>query len=79
MTGGLGCDLVLQRRVPSYRPATGYMSAGKQYFAWLAAVPEGKISGTISTDKVTREVTGSGYHDHNWGNVSPAALFDGWW
>jgi predicted secreted hydrolase len=55
------------------------MSAGKQYFAWLAAVPEGKISGTISTDKVTREVTGSGYHDHNWGNVSPAALFDGWW
>ena len=78
-TGGLGCDLVLQRRVPSYRPATGYMSAGKQYFAWLAAVPEGKISGTITTDKVTREVTGSGYHDHNWGNVSPAALFDGWW
>jgi len=78
-TGGLGCDLILQRRVPSYRPATGYMSAGKQYFAWLAAVPEGKISGTITVDKVTRQVTGSGYHDHNWGNVSPAALFDGWW
>jgi len=78
-TGGLGCDLVLHRRVPSYRPATGYMSAGKHYFAWLAAVPEGKVSGTITVDKVTREVSGSGYHDHNWGNVSPAALFDGWW
>ena len=78
-TGGLGCDLVLHRRVPSYRPATGYMSAGKQYFAWLAAVPEGKVSGTITVDQVTREVSGSGYHDHNWGNVSPAALFDGWW
>jgi hypothetical protein len=78
-TGGLGCDLVLHRRVPSFRPATGYMSAGKQYFAWLAAVPEGKISGTITADKVTRQVTGSGYHDHNWGNLSPAALFDGWW
>jgi len=25
---------------------------------------------------VTRQVTGSGYHDHNWGNVSPANLFD---
>jgi hypothetical protein len=24
-------------------------------------------------------VTGSGYHDHNWGNVSPADIFDGWW
>ncbi|MDB5874805.1 MAG: hypothetical protein JWQ07_4247 [Ramlibacter sp.] len=78
-TGGLGGDLVLRRTAPSYRPATGYMSAGKHYFAWLAAVPEGKLTGTITVDKVTRQVTGSGYHDHNWGNVSPAALFDGWW
>ncbi len=78
-TGGLGCDLVLQRRVPSFRPATGHMVVGKRYFAWLAAVPEGKVSGTVTVDKVTREVAGSGYHDHNWGNVSPAALFDGWW
>ncbi len=78
-TGGLGCDLLLKRRVPSFRPATGHMAAGKRYFAWLAAVPEGKVDGTITVDKVTREVAGSGYHDHNWGNVSPAALFDGWW
>jgi hypothetical protein len=28
---------------------------------------------------VTRQVTGSGYHDHNWGNVAPANLFDNWW
>jgi len=28
---------------------------------------------------VTRDVTGSGYHDHSWGNVSPADLFDTWW
>jgi hypothetical protein len=33
----------------------------------------------LTTDKVTRQVSGSGYHDHNWGNVSPAAMFDGWW
>jgi hypothetical protein len=78
-TGGLGCDLTLRRRVPSYRPATGHIAAGDKFFAWLVAVPEGEIRGTLTADDVTRTVTGSGYHDHNWGNVSPADIFDGWW
>jgi hypothetical protein len=78
-TGGVGCDLTLRRRVASYRPATGYIEAGRQFFAWLVAVPEGAVTGAITADGVTREVTGSGYHDHNWGNVSPAKLFDNWW
>ena len=78
-TGGLGCDLTLRRRVASYRPATGYIEAGDQFFAWLVAVPEGAVTGTLTADGVTRQVTGSGYHDHNWGNVSPAKLFDNWW
>jgi hypothetical protein len=78
-TGGVGCDLTLRRRVASYRPATGYIEAGQRFFAWLVAVPEGAITGTLTADGVTRQVTGSGYHDHNWGNVSPAKLFDNWW
>ena len=78
-TGGVGCDLVLRRRVPSYRPATGHIVAGDKYFAWFVAVPEGAISGNLTTDGVTRRVGGSGYHDHNLGNVSPADLFDEWW
>ena len=78
-TGGVGCDLTLRRRVASYRPATGYIEAGKQYFAWLVAVPEGAVTGTLTANGVTRQVTGSGYHDHNWGNISPAKLFDSWW
>jgi hypothetical protein len=78
-TGGVGCDLALRRRVASYRPATGYIKAGEKFFAWFVAVPEGAVSGTLTADGVTRRVTGSGYHDHNWGNVSPADLFDNWW
>lgn len=50
-----------------------------RFFAWLVAVPEGAVTGTVSADGWTREVRGSGYHDHNWGNVSPADLFDSWW
>jgi hypothetical protein len=78
-TNGLGCDLTLRRRVASYRPGTGYIEAGKQFFAWLVPVPEGAVTGTLTADGVTRQVTGSGYHDHNWGNISPAKLFDSWW
>src|ERR1700722_2896890 len=78
-TGGVGCDLTLRRRVASYRPATGYIKAGDRFFAWLVAVPEGSVPGTLTADGATRQVTGSGYHDHNWGNVSPAKLFDNWW
>ena len=78
-TGGVGCDLTLRRQVASWRPATGYIEAGRQFFAWLVAAPEGAVTGTLTADGVTRPVTGSGYHDHNWGNVSPAKLFDNWW
>lgn len=78
-TGGVGCDLALRRRGASYRPATGYIKAGDSFFAWLVAVPEGAVTGTLTADGATRQVTGSGYHDHNWGNVSPADLFDNWW
>ncbi|HTX49413.1 MAG TPA: hypothetical protein VME40_08485, partial [Caulobacteraceae bacterium] len=53
-TGGVGCDLTLRRRVVSYRPATGYIEAGDKYFAWLVAVPEGAVAGTLTADGVTR-------------------------
>jgi hypothetical protein len=59
-TGGVGCDLALHRRVASWRPATGYIKAGDSFFAWLVAVPEGAVTGTMTADGVTRQVTGSG-------------------
>jgi hypothetical protein len=76
---GLGCDLVLERYIPSYRPATGHFSAGEKFFAWIVAVPDGKVSGTITVDKNTMKVAGSGYHDHNWGNTGVDNLFASWW
>ncbi len=40
----LGVDLVLKRRVPSFRAATGQLSSGPAYFAWLNAVPSGTVA-----------------------------------
>lgn len=76
---GVGCDLVLERRVKSYRPGTGFMGSGEEFFAWVVAVPEGEISGTVTVDGKTDTFRGSGYHDHNWGNVAPWDLMRNWW
>jgi len=78
-TKGMGIDLRLRATVPPWRPASGIISAGDSYFAWLAAVPSGEVTGSLTLDGVTRAVRGEGYHDHNWGNTSPAFLMDWWW
>ncbi|MFM2421450.1 MAG: hypothetical protein RL385_6173 [Pseudomonadota bacterium] len=76
---GLGCNLTLTRRVPSYRPGTGRFGSGEDFFAWVVPVPEGALSGTVTFDGKTVPFSGSGYHDHNWGNVPPNTLMRNWW
>lgn len=78
-TGGLGVDLRLHSTVGAWRPASGVIADGEATFAWLAAVPEGEVTGTLTMDGSARKVRGRGYHDHNWGNISPAVLMDSWW
>ncbi|MFV0318702.1 MAG: lipocalin-like domain-containing protein [Microthrixaceae bacterium] len=78
---GVVADLRLDRASPSWRPGAGltyFDSAHKDYFGWVVPVPYGKVSGTITVDGETREVTGSGYHDHNWGNKVMDAGLDHW-
>ena len=75
----LGVDLVLKRRLPSFRAATGQLSSGPAYFAWLNAVPSGGVTGTITIGGKAMAASGEGYHDHNWGNVPMSDLLDKWW
>ena len=73
-------NLNLRRIVPSYRPGNGYWYFGNnEYFAWFVAVPHGEVTGEFTYGGVTRKVEGTGYHDHNWGNVSFSKLFKNWW
>lgn len=76
---GYGIDMTLTRNTPPYRPATGHFGSTEKYFAWLVAVPEGKVKGTLTMNNKTRPVAGSGYHDHNWGNIAPNELMSNWW
>lgn len=78
----LEMNVELERDTPSFRPETGYILFGddeENYFAWLAAVPHGKVTATITIDGVTRQLTGDGYHDHNWGNIDMHEVMNNWY
>ena len=76
---GLGVDLHLTRQTPSYRPATGHVRDGQREYGWVVAVPNGEVTGTMTVDGVVSKVHGSGYHDHNWGDIFPKDILDNWW
>ena len=75
---GVGFEVSLSSNIKPYRPQDGIIKAGDDYFAWLAAVPNGTVSGKLVVGEKTISISGSGYHDHNWGNTPLQYLFDGW-
>ncbi|MBI4730706.1 MAG: hypothetical protein HY781_00985, partial [Chloroflexi bacterium] len=85
-TTGMSADLTFTGLVPPWRPGAGKSYFGNPdragrpcpYFAWLPAVPYGTVTGTLTYDGQAHAVTGTGYHDHNWGNVSLPSVLDHW-
>lgn len=74
------CRLTLTGSVPSWRPDSGRILFGrKDYFAWLPSVPEGVVSGTLTAGGQTIGLSGTGYHDHNWGNKLMLMLMNDWY
>ncbi len=73
-------DLVLTSQAQSWRPYTGYLVFDyNKYFAWLVAVPNGTVKGKYVYQGKTKSFTGSGYHDHNWGNYPMDKLIHHWY
>ncbi|WP_460274733.1 hypothetical protein [Celeribacter sp. ULVN23_4] len=78
---GLGAKLALESTSSPWRPGTGYIGFGendKDYFTWLCAVPRGRVYGELTVKGETREITGFGYHDHQWGTVPPLVVWNHW-
>lgn len=78
----LTVDVTLTGEVESWRPGTGYIYYGREeerYFAWLPAVPKGKVMATYSVNGESTSAEGHGYHDHNWGNVSMPSVVNNWY
>ncbi|KAF0106651.1 MAG: hypothetical protein FD146_2450 [Anaerolineaceae bacterium] len=79
-TASLAADLTFTGLVPPWRPGAGksYFGDLEHYFAWLPAIPYGAVEGTLTYDGQERQVKGTGYHDHNWGNVALPSVMDHW-
>jgi hypothetical protein len=78
----IAIDVTLEAEVPTWRPDTGFMLFGEERkleFAWLASVPQGKVTATYSIGDERHQTTGTGYHDHNWGNVGLAEIVHDWY
>ena len=78
----LSVDVTLEGAVSSWRPETGYMLFGedrKREFSWLPSVPQGKVTAKYSIGEERHETTGTGYHDHNWGNVGMRDIIHDWY
>ena len=73
-----GFSLDLKSQIKPYRPQDGVINAGDDYFAWLAAVPNGNVTGTVTVNGTEKKIKGTGYHDHNWGNTPLQKLFSSW-
>ena len=80
--GDIAVDVTLEGEVPAWRPETGYMLFGEdrtREFSWLPSVPQGKVSATYSIGDERHQSTGTGYHDHNWGNVGLMEIVHDWY
>ena len=78
----IALDITLEREVPSWRPETGYMLFGEERdleFSWLPSVPQGRVTATYSIGDERHQSTGTGYHDHNWGNVGMMSIIHDWY
>ena len=75
---GVSLDLTLEKTVPTFTAMPKFLKIKKDYFDWMCTAPNGDITGTITVGDKTTEVRGSGYHDHNWGDVPLSDLLNGW-
>lgn len=75
-------DAVMKSTLPMWRPATGHWYFGKEatdYFAWFVAQPASTVEGSFSAGGVTKDISGTGYHDHNWGNIAMNTVLNHWY
>lgn len=63
-----------------WRPYTGHILFDtSKVFAWLPSVPEGTVQVDIHKETEHVHHTGTGYHDHNWGNTPMFFLMHHWY
>ncbi len=79
---GIGARLTFTGKTPPWKPGTGfnYKDEDEGLIAgWVVPVPEAHVTGELHLNDQTVAVSGSGYHDHNWGNYHCCRTFSFWY
>jgi hypothetical protein len=74
-------DLVFESEVPGWKPGKGANLVPfpmMKTMGWLVPVPRAKVRGTLTVAGKDVEVSGHGYHDHNWGETPIFHVVDNW-
>lgn len=78
----ISIDVALTGKTDAWRPDTGHIFYGDNedlLFAWLPSVPYGDVKAVYSIENKKVTTTGSGYHDHNWGNAPLTKIVNNWY
>ncbi|WP_293824716.1 lipocalin-like domain-containing protein [uncultured Brevundimonas sp.] len=78
---GVGVDLTFQALVEPYRPGgTAYVALGDndEFYYTDMSIPKNRVTGTVTAGGKTWEVSGHGYHDHQWMNIHAFDAFHHW-
>ena len=77
---GMAADFTMDSISKPYRPGTSYFQFGEpeKYYTWLCVVPRGKVSGKLTVEGKTVDVSGTGYHDHQWGSINFHKYWNHW-
>lgn len=75
-------DVEFDSTMPSWRPDTGHFifKQGKKenFFAWLPVMPQAKTKVNLKIAGEAKTLTGEGYHDRNWGDISVLEFLSQW-
>ena len=77
---GVGAKLHYDALVEPFRQGTGIVGFGEndEVFHTDLSVPKNRVTGQIFYDGEWHDVTGVGYHDHQWMNTNPMAIYHHW-
>jgi hypothetical protein len=79
----ISVEIELTGEVRAWRPKSGHIYFGaegrEKLFAWLPSVPQGVAQVSYKIGGEEYRASGSGYHDHNWGDVPMQTLMHNWY
>jgi hypothetical protein len=75
----LGCRLIYRAEVNGWKPGTGLSHFGDLgSFGWVVPFARAAVEGTITDGGETIQVSGTGYHDHNWLDFPFQSIINYW-